>query len=94
SCNCFKEDEDEDGWAIEAIPQSVLSHLKSVQVENFYGSKNELYLVEVLLKIAKALEKITIISSSELLEDPKKQIEVAKHLLAAPRESTCVINFS
>ncbi|KAF9613577.1 hypothetical protein IFM89_009247 [Coptis chinensis] len=81
-------------WTLEVIPQSFLSHLKSVELRSFDGNENDLGLVEFLLKNAIALQKVTIICSSTLSANPKKQFEVTKELLMLPRDSTCVIDFS
>ncbi|KAF9587311.1 hypothetical protein IFM89_001035 [Coptis chinensis] len=81
-------------WTLEAIPQSFLSNLKSVELRSFDGNENDLGLVEFLLKNAIALQKVTIRGSSALSANPKKQFEVTKQLLMLPRDSTCVIDFS
>ncbi|KAF9590509.1 hypothetical protein IFM89_035718 [Coptis chinensis] len=86
--------EHEDGGALDVIPQRNLTRLKSVKLEQFHGSANELYLVNFLLKNVVALEKITIISSSKLSSDPKMQFEVAKNLLLHRGSTHSEIEFS
>lgn len=82
-------------WTGAAISQSFLAHLKLFEIVSFYGNETELSLVEFLLTNARALEKITIVSSSNLSANPKEQIEVAKRLLIVPRGSTSsLIDFS
>ncbi|KAF9589391.1 hypothetical protein IFM89_023423 [Coptis chinensis] len=86
--------EREDGGALDVIPQRNLLCLKSVKLEHFHVSANELYLVNFLLKNAVALEKMTVISSLKLSEDPKKQLEVTKQLLLQRGSSCSEIEFS
>ncbi|KAL5730779.1 hypothetical protein ACHQM5_003571 [Ranunculus cassubicifolius] len=69
------------------IPQRCLPHLKSVELDSFYGSKNELLLVDFLLRSSIALEEITIKSLSALSDDPNKQVKAAKELLKLPKSS-------
>ncbi|KAF9587312.1 hypothetical protein IFM89_001036 [Coptis chinensis] len=78
---------EEDGMTDQATPRDFLSNLKSVEVWEFSGSRNELCFLEFLLKNARALETMTIISSSELLSDPDKQLEVTKQLQMVPKGS-------
>ncbi|KAF9600297.1 hypothetical protein IFM89_005883 [Coptis chinensis] len=78
---------EEDGVTDQATPRDFLSNLKSIEVSEFSGSKNELCFLKFLLKNARALETMTIISSSELLSDPDKQLEVTKQLLMVPKGS-------
>ncbi|KAF9589596.1 hypothetical protein IFM89_025879 [Coptis chinensis] len=73
------------------IPGCVCSHLKSVEFREFYGSENELSWVKLLLNNGKALKKLTVISSSQLSEDPQRQMEVTKQLQMLPRESKCCV---
>ncbi|PIA31992.1 hypothetical protein AQUCO_04700102v1 [Aquilegia coerulea] len=87
---CFLKDEDD--HTLEAMPQSVMSHLKSVKLERFHGSKNELFLVKILLNSARALEKMSIIPSP-ISKYPKEVLESAKPLLMHPSDSKCVIQF-
>ncbi|KAF9615508.1 hypothetical protein IFM89_023890 [Coptis chinensis] len=78
---------EEDGVTDQVTPRDFLSNLKSVEVWEFSGSKNELCFLKFLLKNARALEIMTIISSSKLLSDPDKQLEVTKQLLMVPKGS-------
>ncbi|KAF9590679.1 hypothetical protein IFM89_036171 [Coptis chinensis] len=72
-----------------------LPHLKTVEVRCFYGRENEVSVIMFLLKNARVLEKMTIISVSTLSADPKKQMKISKRLLMLPRASGCsVIDFS
>ncbi|KAF5187100.1 hypothetical protein FRX31_023313 [Thalictrum thalictroides] len=80
--------DDEDDHTLEAIPQSVLPHLKSVELGFFHGSKNELHLAQVLLNSAKALEKMGIIFST-FSAGPREQLESIKQSLMLPRDSKC-----
>ncbi|KAL5725688.1 hypothetical protein ACHQM5_008804 [Ranunculus cassubicifolius] len=82
-------------WSLEAISQKFLLILKTFEIKKFYGNETEVSLVEFLLSNAIAIEKITIVSSSKLCRDPKKQLEVTKRLLNRRRESIgSVIDFS
>ncbi|KAF5206905.1 Fbd-associated f-box protein [Thalictrum thalictroides] len=78
------------------IPQCILSHLKFVELNDFFGSESELRLVKVLLTNGRLLEEITIRSSVELSTDSNKQLEVTKQLLMmTPRASVhCAIDFA
>ncbi|KAF9600081.1 hypothetical protein IFM89_002554 [Coptis chinensis] len=78
---------EEDGVTDHVTPRDFLSNLKLVEVWEFSGSKNELCFLKLLLKNTRALETMTIISSSELLSDPDKQLEVTKQLLMVPKGS-------
>ncbi|KAF9587840.1 hypothetical protein IFM89_006094 [Coptis chinensis] len=72
-----------------------LPHLKTVEVRCFYGWENEISVIMFLLKNARVLEKMTIISVSTLSVDPEKQMKISKRLLMLPRASGCsVIDFS
>ncbi|KAL5725683.1 hypothetical protein ACHQM5_008800 [Ranunculus cassubicifolius] len=88
--NCF---EDYD-FTLAEIPKSFLSHLKSLEIRQFFGNESELSLVELLLKNVRAVEKMTLVLSTELSKDLKKRNEVMRRLLIVPRASSCVINFS
>ncbi|KAL5730953.1 hypothetical protein ACHQM5_003727 [Ranunculus cassubicifolius] len=90
--NCPVEEHD---WAFASAPNSILSHLKLLELSSFAGSKNELDIIEFFLKITKTLSKLIIKSSPVLLEDPKKHLEVAEKVsLLARGTECCTIAFS
>ncbi|KAL5725671.1 hypothetical protein ACHQM5_008790 [Ranunculus cassubicifolius] len=77
------------------IPNSFLSHLKSFEIQGFFGKESEMYVVEFLLKNVSAIERVFIKSSPEISENLKKQNEVMRRLLILPRASaSCLIVFS
>ncbi|KAF9589392.1 hypothetical protein IFM89_023424 [Coptis chinensis] len=50
------------------------THLKSVELRYYSGNDLELCLVKFLLKNAMALEKITVMASWNLSQNPEKQV--------------------
>ncbi|KAF9589583.1 hypothetical protein IFM89_025866 [Coptis chinensis] len=66
------------GWTLGTTSQPILSNRKSVKFDEFYGAEKELSVVEVLLKNAKALEKMTIISSSKLSRGSREENGVVR----------------
>ncbi|PIA31993.1 hypothetical protein AQUCO_04700103v1 [Aquilegia coerulea] len=74
-------------WILEPVPHSFLSHLKSVVLSKFEGYEDDLFLVEFLLKNARALEKITIIWSPCLSACPQHRSVTAKRLRKIPGSS-------
>ncbi|PIA41495.1 hypothetical protein AQUCO_02200129v1 [Aquilegia coerulea] len=95
SCGLYNCYDAEQLLTLTTLPQYFLAYLKSVEIRPFFGNKIELCIVKFLLKNARLLEKLTIISVSLLSRDLKRQMDVSKQLLLLPRASaTCVINFS
>ncbi|KAF5190234.1 hypothetical protein FRX31_020179, partial [Thalictrum thalictroides] len=80
--------EDEDDHTLEAIPESVLPHLKSVELGCFHGRKNEIHLARILLNSATALEKLSIVFST-FSKVSREQLEFTKQSLMLPKDSKC-----
>ncbi|KAL5730874.1 hypothetical protein ACHQM5_003659 [Ranunculus cassubicifolius] len=72
---------DQQAWAHSGTrSKDFLSHLKSVEIRCFRGKDNELHFVQFLLTHARNLKKVTIISSSALSLNLKRQMLVCRPL--------------
>ncbi|OVA14308.1 FBD domain [Macleaya cordata] len=77
------------------VSGSLFLHLKSVFFGEFDGHMREMDLVELILKNARALRRMTIQPSTLLEEYKDTRIEVMEQLLRLPRgTATYVIEFS
>ncbi|GMY31879.1 FBD-associated F-box protein At3g52670-like isoform X1 [Fagus crenata] len=77
----------------EDVPKCVSSHLTAFHFKGFRGFKDELEIVEQILKWARVLKKMTISSYPNLLDSVK--VRVLQELLMFPRQSaTCKIEYN
>ncbi|KAF9593122.1 hypothetical protein IFM89_020332 [Coptis chinensis] len=74
-----------------------LPHLKSVEIQDFRGSENEMKFVKVILENAVSLEKLVITASysgsetmTEFINRKNKMVETGKKLLTYERASSSV----
>ncbi|OVA14306.1 F-box domain [Macleaya cordata] len=87
--------DDNEGWTLNMVSGCLFLHLKSVFFDEFCGYKREMDLVKLILKNARALQIMSIKSSSFLEENLDTKVVVMRQLLRLPRDSTtCVIEFS
>ncbi|KAK9267356.1 hypothetical protein L1049_009781 [Liquidambar formosana] len=79
---CVKDD---DG-ILDPVPSCFLSHLKRIEVYNFDGNEEQLYVIKILLKNATVLEKMVITSWVHRSGSGMRK-KVRKQLLSLPRGS-------
>ncbi|KAF9590518.1 hypothetical protein IFM89_035727 [Coptis chinensis] len=70
---------------IETIPS--IARLKSIEIQNFHGSRHELNFLRILLKNARILEKLTISIVSSLSANPLVQVDISRKLRMLSRGS-------
>lgn len=77
---------------LEPLPPCLFSHLKKIEVYEFYGDEHHIYALKVLLKKAMVLGKMIITwgtdSHTQTFEvGPERKRDVYKQLLDLPRVS-------
>ncbi|KAI3888031.1 hypothetical protein MKW92_029279 [Papaver armeniacum] len=90
----------DDSWKLNIVPEgpnivSGLEHLKVLEFLQFCGDPWEMYVIEIFLKNARFLQRLTVKTSygSTLLR--KNRLQSTTELLMLPRaSSSCVIKFS
>ncbi|OVA14312.1 F-box domain [Macleaya cordata] len=84
-----------DVWTQNMVTGCLFQHLKCVHFKQFSGYPRELDMIKLILKNARALQTITIESSSFLKEALNTEVVIMEQLLRLPRDSpSCVIEFS
>ncbi|XP_026413443.1 uncharacterized protein LOC113309242 isoform X3 [Papaver somniferum] len=88
-------DNKDDDWKLDLVtPGCLLVHLKSVCFKDFTGNPGEIKLVQLILKIAKALQTMTISSFHYSALGNRKSKELEAEITSLPRASTsCVFKF-
>ncbi|KAF9588814.1 hypothetical protein IFM89_016174, partial [Coptis chinensis] len=77
------------------FPLQCMDHLKFVEIQGSQGRKNELKILEILLKNAEILEKVVVFTSMEQLPDREQRLmDFSEKLRQYPRASSnTVITF-
>ncbi|XP_062014797.1 F-box protein At4g09920-like [Rosa rugosa] len=70
---------------LEPLPPCFLSHLKEIEVYEFYGDEDHIHALKVLLKNAMVLEKMTITWGTDFEVGLERKSDVHKQLFDLPR---------
>lgn len=86
----------EDGeWRLDPVARCFSTHLKSITIKEFGGTKGELHVVTFLLESALILERLVISCSLHKFSGGVgRQKEVHDQLMLSRRSRTCAIEFS
>ncbi|TQD90272.1 hypothetical protein C1H46_024189 [Malus baccata] len=86
---CNEEDFEHEFYPPEIVPVSLSSHLKTITVNRYKGTRYEVQLVKYLLKNGEVLNKMTI--STEVTSDEQKKALFEEFLLFQRGSKTCEV---
>ncbi|CAN6694058.1 unnamed protein product [Malus baccata var. baccata] len=86
---CNEEDFEHEFYPPEIVPISLSSHLKTITVNRYKGTRYEVQLVKYLLKNGEVLNKMTI--STEVTSDEQKKALFEEFLLFQRGSKTCEV---
>ncbi|KAF3956377.1 hypothetical protein CMV_018491 [Castanea mollissima] len=86
---------EEGEWRLDPVAPCFSTHLKSITIREFGGTKGELHVVTFLLESALILERLVISCSLDKFSGGVgRQKEVHDQLMLSRRSRTCAIEFS